>query len=228
MARATVTPRGKTTTEEEEAQQEQKSVSRSETQSSWHTIDPRTHRMQRLKTKLAGNKMNQTHSRGSSLLLVIKLRNRTVAFSSQTSINISGAPFHVSTCSGCVLIAWRHLAGETRGTNSTGIRIQIASGSILNSWRTWLSAQKFHRHWLLDPHIHHFDMLHATCTRAIHDPSGCPRDAQTAQIKVHTKLSRESLKIQSFSHSSDVNSRGQRHALLKTTRRLDCTVVAHV
>ena len=31
--------------------------------------------MQRLKTKLAGNKMNQTHSSGSSLLLVIKPRN---------------------------------------------------------------------------------------------------------------------------------------------------------
>ena len=47
-----------------------------------HKIVPRMHRMQKLKTKLAGHMINQTHSRGCSLLLIIMLRDRIVTFSS--------------------------------------------------------------------------------------------------------------------------------------------------
>ena len=54
-----------------------------------HTIDPRTHWMKRLKTNLAGHMIIQVHSRGCSLLLIIMLSDRTVAFTSQTSINFS-------------------------------------------------------------------------------------------------------------------------------------------
>ena len=46
--------------------------------------------MQRLKTNIAGHMINQTHSRGCSLVLIIMLRDKTVAFSSQTSIIFSG------------------------------------------------------------------------------------------------------------------------------------------
>ena len=76
VARATVTSR---------RQKQKNGKGRLKHSLAGHTIDPRTHWMQRLKTNIAGHMINQTHSRGCSLLLIIMLRDRTVAFSSQAS-----------------------------------------------------------------------------------------------------------------------------------------------